>query len=59
MNLIVSSIVGGACEQNSIVNSVLVDNCAAKRQIIASNEISGNVQFVSMLQTVKKFLKRF
>ena len=40
MNLIISSIVRGVNEQNSIVNSVSVDDCTAEREIIASNIFS-------------------
>ena len=37
MSLIVSSIVGGVNEQNSIVNTMCVDNWTAKLSAIASN----------------------
>ena len=37
MTLIVSGIVGGVSEHNSIVNSVGVDDWTAKRTTIASN----------------------
>ena len=50
MNLIVSSIVGGVNEHNSIVNSVGVDDLTADRAIIASDE------FLDQIWSHRKFL---